>query len=178
MSLRSSASPGASPSPLRGLRAVSGRLCQAADLILLGATFLGVLLLPAFGSGNNLRQLLQLRISISNVLVAVLCLSTWRVILVSLGVYSPLRTRSMALYLFRFLIALNSCTAVVGLIEIVLHKGPDVWRSVQLFWLASLLLLTGVRGILVLTHRFLRPRPRGSKNLMIAGSDEGAPPRR
>ena len=90
----------------RRLRAVSGRLCQTADLVILSGAFLGIVVLPVFAhEGSSLAGLLQLRVSLRNVLVAALCISTWRMILMSVGVYTPTRTRSLTDYLLRCIIA-------------------------------------------------------------------------
>ena len=155
----------------RRLSALSGRVCQATDLIVLGAAFFGIVILPFFEHHNqSFAGFLELRVSLRNVLVAVLCICTWRTILWSIGVYSPERTRSLADYLFRCIVALNSCTGVVGLIALILHTPISVWRAVEIFWVSCLVVLTAVRGVLLFFDRFLRPRMRRQRSIIIVGS--------
>ena len=155
----------------RKVTAVSGILCQAADLVILSSAFLYLVVLPFFDMrDSSFVQLLELRVSLRNVLVGGLCISTWRMILISVGVYSPLRTRSLPDYLFRCLIALNCCTAVVGLIEVVLRKQQDVWHSLEIFWLVGIVLMIAVRLLLVTFDHYLRPALRRRRNLVIVGS--------
>jgi len=163
----------------RKLRPVAGRLCRTADLICLAATFLLIVVLPFFHvGGRDLPAFLQLRISIRNLFIAALCLSAWRVILLTVGLYSPARTRSFADYLFRLIIGLNSCTALVGLVEVILrkHRASDlgIGRSVEVFWVCNLLLMGTVRLSLICYDRYLRPLLRRKRNLIIVGSGERA----
>ena len=159
----------------RRLRVLSSSVCQAADLILLGGAVLGIAILPYFGHGRgSLSDFLQVRVSLRNVFIAAMCVSTWRVILMSVGVYSPVRARSLTGYLFRCVIALNSCGAVVGLIEAILHPGRDVWHTVEVFWLVALAMTGGLRVLLLLFDRLLRPVFRRGRNLIIVGSGERA----
>jgi exopolysaccharide biosynthesis polyprenyl glycosylphosphotransferase len=159
----------------RHLGILAGRFCQAADLILLGGALLGIAILPYFAhERGSLSDFLQVRISLRNVLVAAMCMSTWRMILMSVGVYSPMRTRSLTDYLFRCVIGLNSCTAVVGLIEVILRPARDAWHTVEVFWLVALAMTGGLRGLLLLFDRLLRPVFRRRRNLIIVGSGERA----
>ncbi len=160
----------------RRLRAVKSRICQAGDLILLGGAYLGIVILPAFAHGGHetLAQFLQLRVSLRNIIVAGMCVSTWRVILMSIGVYSPARTRSLLDYVLRCVIALNSCTAVVGLIEVVFGQRAVLWHVVDVFWVVCLGLTAGLRVGLVGFDRVMRPFLRRKRNLIIVGSGERA----
>ncbi len=155
----------------RKITALSGNLCQATDLVILSTAFLYIVVLPYFHTHNgSFGEFLGLRVSLRNMLIGGLCISTWRTILMSVGVYSPLRTRSVPDYLFRCVIALNSCTAVVGLVEVVLRKRQNVWHLVEIFWLVAFLLMGSVRSLLVLFDHFLRPALRRKRNLIIVGS--------
>jgi len=150
-------------------------VCQAGDLILLGGAVIGVAMLPSFShNGSSLAGVLQFRVSLRNVFVSAMCLSTWRMILMSVGVYSPTRTRSLTDYLFRCLIALNSCTAVVGLIEVILRPGVDAWHTVEVFWLVAFAMTGSFRLVLLSFDRLLRPMFRRDRNLIIVGSGERA----
>ncbi len=155
---------------------LGSHLCQTADLVILSAAFLSVVvILPLFhGDTGRLIEILQLRFSLRNVLIGGLCLSTWRTILVSVGVYSAPRTRSVPAYLLRCLVAINSCTAVVGLVEVVLRKPQNVWHSVGIFWLSAFVLMSLVRGMLVLFNHFLPPVLRRKGRLMILSSSQRA----
>ena len=159
----------------RPLRILSGWVCQAADLILLGGAFLAVATLPYLRPDHgSFANILQLRLSLRNVFVAALCLSTWRVILMSVGVYAPMRTRSQTDYLFRCIIGLNSCAGVVGLVQVVLRPGRDAWHVVETFWIVALCLTASLRIVLLLFDRLLRPIFRRGRNLIIVGSGERA----
>ena len=145
----------------RRLRVLAGSFCQAADLILLAGAAIGVAVPPHFGTGHgSLAEFLELRVSLRNVFVAAMCLSTWRMIVMSVGVYSPMRTRSLKDYLLRCLIALNSCTGVVGLIEVILRTGRDIWHTIEVFWMVALAMTGSLRLGLVLFDRLLRPTLR------------------
>ena len=155
----------------RRITALSRKLCQAADLVILSSALLYVVALPYLATrDSSFAEFLGLRLSLRNMLVGGLCLCTWRMILASVGVYSPLRTRSIPNYLFRCVIALNSCTAVVGLVEVVLRKQQNVWHSIEIFWLVALVAMSCVRVVLVLFDHSLRPALRRKRNLIILGS--------
>ena len=159
----------------RKITALSGSPCQAADLVILSGAFLYIVVLPFLHARDgSFAEFLQLRVSLRNVLIGALCISTWRVILMSVGVYSPLRTRSIPDYLFRCIIALNSCTAVVGLVEVVLRKQQNVWHAVEVFWLVAFVLMSSVRLLLLVFHQYLRPSLRRKRNLIIVGSGQRA----
>ena len=171
-SRRSASVPLARGRTSRRLRAVSGRLCQALDLILLGGVVLGLVLLPLFGHDHGtLAKLFQLKVSLRNVVIAVFCVSTWRVVLISIGVYSPARTTSIQNYIFRCVIGLNSCACVVGLIEVVLGGRVLVWHMVELFWVLSLALMAVARILLLAFHHLLRPLMgrRRSQTIVASG---------
>jgi len=136
------------------MRAVSGRVCQVADMVILGGVFFVVVTLPAFNRHRG--ALLHIGISLRNVLIGAMCLGTWRMILISVGVYSPSRTQSVSHYFFRCFIGLNCCTAVVGLVEVVLRTGVDTWRVIGIYWVACLVAMAMVRGGLILFDRSRR----------------------
>ncbi len=159
----------------RRLLPLFGRLVQAADLILLSAAWLGILLVARSSrSDRSFGPLLHLTGSFRPILVAILCVFTWRIILVSVGMYSPRRTRSLADYLLRCIIGLNSCTAVVALIEAVLHGSGHLWRIGELFWVLCLLGMIFVRVVLLLGSRKVGPRARSPRNLVVVGSGQRA----
>jgi exopolysaccharide biosynthesis polyprenyl glycosylphosphotransferase len=157
------------------VRALSSRVCQAVDLILLGGVFLGIVVVPYLSSpGGSFAELLGLRVSLQNIVIGVSCISTWRVILMTISLYSKVRTRSVKDYVFRFFIGLNACTALVGVIEVVLVGTTDVWNVVAVFWVASLALLTTSRVILAGLEELTRPLLRRKRNLLIVGTGERA----
>ena len=138
------------------LRLLSGPVCQTADFVMLGGA-VGVMILPSFaGNHASFAQFLELQVSLRNVFIAVMCLSTWRVILVSIGLYSN-RARSVADYLFRWLIGVNSCAGVIGLIEVVLRPNRDVWHMIEVFWLVSVAATGLLRVALVMFDWRLLP---------------------
>jgi hypothetical protein len=129
---------------------LSGRFCQGTDLVLLAGAFLVVVMLPFLGHhSGGFGEFLKARVSLRNVVIAVFCVGTWRVILVSIGVYSSRHMRSFNEYLFRCIIGLNSCAAVVGLIEVVLGARAGVWRMIEVFWVVGLLSTAVLRLALV-----------------------------
>jgi len=133
---------------------VSGYLCQITDLILLSGIFLGVIILPGMMPGHaGPGALLRAGFSTRNAFVAASCLCTWRVILISVGIYSPTRSRSLADYVFRCLIGLNCCAAVLGLIEFVLRTGVDLWRFLAIYWIAGLVAMAAARAALWWSHQ-------------------------
>ena len=76
--------------------------------------------------------------------------------------------------MFRCLIGLNSCTGVVGLVEVVLGQREVVWHVVGLFWLMSLVLMVLARTLLLGLDHALRPLMRRKRSLIIVGSGERA----
>ena len=133
------------------LRAVSGRLCLALDLIILSAVFLGIAIFPTLNRDRgSVWTFLRAGLSFRSALIAVVCLCTWRMILMSVGVYTPARSRSLADYIFRCLIGLNCCTVVIGFIELVLRTGVDVWRFMAVYWLACFVAMAMVRTVLLI----------------------------
>ena len=157
----------------RRLRPIAGSLAQAADLLILSGAYLGIVLLPYLRRVHgSVSGVLQLSVSVRIVLVAALCVSTWRMIFVSVGLYTPQRTRSLMDYLLRCLIGLNSCTLVVGLIEVVLHSPASVWVVCELFWAVALGCMVLVRGMLL--FRAGRARSRKRRTLIVVGSGQRA----
>lgn len=155
----------------RRLYAVSGRICRLADLTILATGFISIVLLPHTGrSRGGLAGFLDLRISLGNVFLTVLCLAAWRMILIGVGVYSPERTRSFADYALRCIIGLNSCTLVVAFVTVALRLPVDIWQVTETFWVACLAAMVVVRSTALLYADHLRPRLRPSRNLMIVGS--------
>lgn len=159
----------------RRLRALGGRPCQALDLVLLGSVLLGLVGLPFVAHPlGGLGEFLQLRVSLRNLAMAFVCVAIWRVILVSVGVYSPQRTRSLNDYMFRCLIALNCCAVVVAGVEALLGAQAGLWRIVAVYWMVSLVLMMASRTVLIGFDRLMRPLMRRDRNLIIVGSGERA----
>jgi hypothetical protein len=132
--------------PAGFMRTVSGHTCQAADLGILSAAFLGAVALPVFHPDRaSLDAVLQFRISVRGLIVGAMCIGTWYAVLRSVGIYSPSRVRSLSSYLYRWIIGLNSCTAAVGLVEIVMNRGVDAWQVVEVYWCICLVLMTLLR---------------------------------
>jgi hypothetical protein len=141
----------------RSLRAASGRLSQALDIVFLCGAFAAVALLPKLGHEfRGWSEQLRVQASLRNVLIAVMCVATWRVILVSVGMYLP--ARSLPEYVLRCFVGLNCCTAVLGLIELVLRTGVDVWRLVGIYWLIAGTLMALVRLLVLCLFRPRRAR--------------------
>ena len=154
---------------------MSSRTCQALDLILLGGVFLGIVILPEIlKATGSLADLFALRVSMRDIVIAGLCVSSWRVLLVSLGIYSPARSSSLLHYFYRLVIGLNACTGVVGLIVLAAVGSHGAWHVVELFWVVSLALLLASRLQIIAFDRVMRPMMRRSRNLLIVGSGERA----
>ena len=137
---------------------LTGPVCQALDLVSLSAAFPAVLLMPGLRrNGYSFRQLFHTRLPLRVMLLLVLCVCTWRMILVSTGIYSKQRKGGLD-YCVRWLIGLNSCAFVVGLVMVVVPSRLNAWKVLEAFWLASFVLMGGLRALAVLTHHFLRPR--------------------
>jgi len=134
---------------VRKLGWVSGRGARRGDLIILGGAFIGVALLPDLRHGeSSLGRLLLAGITVRNFLIALLCFATWRMILKSVGVYRTTRLRSVPEYLLRWVIGLNCCTVVVGLIRLVLLPRSDVWIFMEIHWMVCLVLMALLRVFL------------------------------
>jgi exopolysaccharide biosynthesis polyprenyl glycosylphosphotransferase len=141
----------------------------------MSGVFLGIVMSPIVGpASNGLVDLLALRVSLGNVLIAAVCVTSWRTILMGMGVYTPSRTRSLADYIFRCIMGLNACAGVVGLVEVARHQSSTAWQTVALFWTTNLLLLGTARILLFSFDHLLRPALRRTRNLIIVGSGERA----
>ena len=128
---------------------VTGRGARRGDLVILGGAFIGVASYPAFQhGGQSLGKLLLAGISVRNILIAVLCAATWAMILKSVGVYGAIRLRSFPEYLLRWVIGLNCCTVVVGLIRLVLFPRSDVWIFMEIHWMVCFVLMASLRVFL------------------------------
>ena len=127
----------------RSLRQMSGTACQVGDMVSLG--------LAGLGMAAGWRPMAAL--TVRNLILAILCLGTWRMILFSVGMYDATRVRSPLDYGFRCLIALNSAAAVVGLVKVVLHQRAGVWHALLVFWTIGFLLMSLTRGLLLLQIR-------------------------
>ena len=133
---------------------VTGTLCQVLDLLLLGATFVVVAVLPGMSPAHlSPGDVLRTELSLRNAFVATMCLCTWRVLLLSVGIYVPILSRSLPNYIFRCLIGLNSCTAVIGMILLVMRTGIEVWRFMGVYWLIAFAVLILMRITLMAFHQ-------------------------
>ena len=83
-----------------------------------------------------------------NAVIALLCFATWTMILKSVGIYGAIRVRSVSEYLLRWVIGLNCCTVVVGLIRLVLVPRSDVWRFMEIHWMVCFVLMALLRVFL------------------------------
>lgn len=136
---------------------IRGRGGWVADLIVLGGAFLCVALLPDLRPGGvGLGRSLLAGISVRNILIALLCVATWRMILKSVGVYGAIRHRSVWEYTLRCVIGLNGCTVVVGLIRLVLFPQRDVWRFMEIHWMACFVLMAVLRVFLWQRYQWTR----------------------
>ncbi len=150
---------------------VAGRVCQGGDLVILGSTFFTLILLPYFSQQTlTFEEFLQLRISLWNILAAVFCMSAWRVILWSVGLYTPRRTRSWSDYLLRLVGALLVCTVEVAAIVFLSGKTNEFWRTIGLFVGISLGLMLLSRAILLGFYWYVRPRLRNKRVVLIVGT--------
>lgn len=140
-------------------------------MLILGGACLLVLLLPspaprAAGTGDFLQVTVTLRV----LLLAGGLLVTWRVLLVSVGIYTPGRLRSVSDYCLRCLIGLNCCVLVEALLHVLLRMPGEVWRRTGAFWAVSLLLMAFGRVVLLLWSAWVTPRLRKARTLVIVGS--------
>ena len=155
----------------RLLQPVTGLFCQVGDLIALCTAACSTLLLagptvPALSLGDILR----LRISLGGLVAAVSCVSLWRILLWSLGLYGTRRIRGRSDYATRCLAGLTACTVVLGVMEMLLGKEHLMARTAGLFWGETAILMAMVRAQAMLFFRHVRPMFRRQRNLIILGS--------
>jgi FlaA1/EpsC-like NDP-sugar epimerase len=158
----------------RAMRAWSGTACQIGDVVLFAGTFVGMFALPYFHAHGTLSGFLQMREMTRNTLVTLMCLGTWHVLLVVIGVYSIRLARSIPEYTFRCLIALNCCAAVVGLIEVELRRQSSVWQTVGIFWIVSAGLFILLRALLLAFARSPKALALPIRRLIIVGNGQRA----
>ena len=156
----------------RRLRPLCAPVAQVADLLVLSFAALSLQFLLTGGGAFRSAAL-----TIKNVLLLLLCLVVWRLVLGSVGMYAPHRTRSLWDYGLRCVAGLNGCTLVLALIEMVWHRPGGVWRLLAVFWVTALAGMVLVRGLLWAKagqHRAGRTGASwagsGRRNLLIVGS--------
>ncbi len=129
---------------------MSGRSIQWLDPALLASVLLGISLWRA---RRALGGLLNLPVSLEAVMIGAFCVGAWRAILVTVGVYHEVRARPVRDYTFRCAIALNACTAAVGIVEALLKRYATLWQTLGIFWVVSLALLGSARVLVWWTQR-------------------------
>jgi len=163
----------------RPLRGISGWSCRIGDIAILGMGFIGIVMLP-FLTQNGLhpfatsslqwKELLELRISVRDMLVANVCYWGWYGSLYSFGVYTMSRVSSLRDLVLKLVLALSTCTVLVGLIAASNGATTNLQRSLIAFWLISAAGMVTLRIALVAFHRYVRPSMRPRKNLIIVGT--------
>lgn len=156
----------------RSLWAMSSSVCQAADLIILGTAFFAVVLVPFFAAHTHLSigEFLALRVSLRNILIAVACLSYWRVLLYSVGLYSPKRSATYGVYGLRLMVGLNVCLLPVAAAHVLFKPAARLWYGLLVFWVFSLLLMLALRAVVLVYDIYVQPRLRKHRNVVILGS--------
>ncbi len=129
---------------------MSGSWIQWLDPALLASVLLGISLQQAHGAVGGL---LNLRVSLGSLTIGAFCVGVWRSILVTVGVYHEVRARPVRDYVFRCAIALNACTAAVGIVEALLKRYATLWQTLGIFWVVSLALLGSARVLVWWTQR-------------------------
>ncbi len=159
----------------RSLRGVTGWACRWLDLLILQTAFLGMLVWNySQQSTIPFAQFFQLRVSLRNLLIAVVCVAIWRSILRLAGIYALNRITSLRGYLLRVLIASAFCSILVGLFEHACHPGTSSKKITLLFWMATLTAMACSRAFLLYFDRSIRPHLRSKRNLVIVGSGSRA----
>ena len=101
-------------SVLESLRG-SGRTYRTVDLLLLTSTLLLTLSLQYSRSTHlALAASLQRGVSFRSILIGWICILAWRIILNAVGVYDPIRIRSLSEYLTRCITGFGGCSLIVG----------------------------------------------------------------
>ena len=143
--------------------ALLGWHCQLLDVTALAAALCGVTLLGFRDQHHGaLDGYFAFKLTIRNVLVALLCACTWGMILWSVGIYRSGELRRRAEYLIRCVIGLNSCALVVGLVLVILRSQMPAWRMMGVFWSLGLVGMAAVRGLLLLVWEQRAPSAFGS----------------
>lgn len=154
---------------------VTSGVCEGGDLAILGAAFFAIVLLPNFAQRSmTVGEFLHLRITLYNVVAAVFCFSAWRIILWSVGLYTPRRPRSLVDYCLRLMGGLTICTVIAGLLLVATGKTGYFVRAISRFWVICLVLMLVMRVVLLLFYWHVRPRLRPKREVLILGTGNRA----
>jgi exopolysaccharide biosynthesis polyprenyl glycosylphosphotransferase len=148
-----------------------GVFCQTIDLAALGAVGLSVFVLGEAATPSlTVESFLRMRVSFGGILLAVVCFSVWRILLWSVGVYTPRRTRSFIDYIVRCLVGVTGCTALATVIGSLHFSGNELWHDACLFWGEAFLMMAVSRVVMYYFFQNVRPLFRTQRKLIILGS--------
>ncbi len=141
------------------------------DLVLLSATMLFTDLLPVvWGVHFKLSEILRMRISLINFVLAATCLGLLRIGIgitkvSKSGAHANLRGQ-IAQLVFR----VTTCTGIASMVLWVRHPGRITSETVLTFWSVALLLLLLSRVMFAGFCTFVRPAFRRDRKIIIVGA--------
>lgn len=140
------------------------------DILCYTAVLLGVILKPALlSSHSGLADILELRVSIPNLIAAALCLTTWH-LLIRMTAGSIQKDAAESEHLCSLLFQIAGATLVVGLLFLIRKPGVEFLRPVAGFFTLSLALLSVRRITTALLHRLIDPVLRKPRSVLLVGS--------
>lgn len=149
----------------------SHRAYRTIDLLLLTATFfLTVSLHDSYLSTHlALGTFLRLGVSFRSILIGAMCILAWRSILNAVGVYDPIRIRSLGEYVARCIAGSGGCALIVGSLLRVVRSETRVITGLS-YWAICLLMMFAARVLLLCFDHSIRQRFRTKRKLLIVGT--------
>ena len=157
------------------LRSLLGWPCQVLDLVILASGLVSANALHLLFTGQQgAAELLQTRISIRNIGMAVLSFYAWYLLLRLCRLYDSTRARGWTEYVGSCLAGISCCIAVIALINRWLNSREDGLLVTMSYWAASVLIFMSVRLLLLGFHYSVRPHLRTKRNFIIVGTGSRA----
>ncbi len=176
---RSSRSPGLAAaerlSTVPGLHSVTSRTVKVADLLVLTAAMVAVVL-PAYfhQTIRDPRGFLADRVSVKNLLVLLACWTLWSTMLHVAGVYQAERLVSRRNLLLRLYTGIGGCSLVTLAMLHFRNVSHSIVAPVLVFFFSSLILVCFMRAAVAGYDLLLRPHFRRGSRALIVGTDSRA----
>jgi exopolysaccharide biosynthesis polyprenyl glycosylphosphotransferase len=159
----------------RSLRGVTGWACRWTDLTILSSVLFGTAVLGrSMLTQRKVSEFFEVRVSLRNMVVAMICVLLWRAILRAVGLYNLQRIRSLSGYILRCITAVSCCSLVVLLLMVVLKPQAHIIAFTTTYWAICLSTMLVARTMLLYFDRSIRPHLRARRNLLIVGTGSRA----
>jgi exopolysaccharide biosynthesis polyprenyl glycosylphosphotransferase len=148
---------------------------RVADLLLLGFAFLlAVFVASAPSDLHAFGQVLAMRISVTNAMIAVGVGLAWHVVLRGMGLYRSHRLTRYRDEVAMVVKAVSVCTVVLLVGNILYPMAIVSLKFLNAFWVSALVLVGALRLAFLLSLRLLRRGGRNLRHVVIVGTTRQA----